>query len=493
MFSLRPESLQAVKRSRLTGLAVFALIVLAVLIADARPAYALPTGKVMAIPAFARKYGLPCSACHTAWPELNNFGQVFRDNGYQLMNDRDSPIWQNPSYFPISFRITPNWHRETANNQVIDAPNGCFGSTPGNPCLSVAGKVTQSGFDLSGMDLWTAGTLYKNISFTILPSSDSTAVWHFEAAWIRFDNLKNSPWFNVRFGRFELDNLISEKRFLFLSNNGGIYQIYHFNVPGTTNNFGYGDNQIGAELAGHSVNSYTRYSIAVLNSNEGGVGLTNDVVPGGSVDNRTYDVNFAFSQAFNAKSLGFERIGAFAYVGERPTYYQTADGGTVPLVGLGNKSFYRVGVAADLYIHNLELLPLFMHGHDNAYLGTATSSQGALPFGAQAPSFNGGFLEAHYYLNPQNVILGRFEKINVGQQAFNTNPGSYGNVTAYSVGYRWYPIMFSRAGVALDGEYSRTKSIGIVPESGDGTGAPPLFPTDGVWSSSIFFGIDFDF
>ena len=27
----------------------------------------------------------------------------------------------------------------------------------------------------------------------------------------------------------------------------------------------------------------------------------------------------------------------------------------------------------------------------------------------------------------------------------------------------------------------------------DGTGAPPLFPTDGVWSSSIFFGIDFDF
>ena len=24
-----------------------------------------------AIPAFARKYGLPCSACHEAWPMLN--------------------------------------------------------------------------------------------------------------------------------------------------------------------------------------------------------------------------------------------------------------------------------------------------------------------------------------------------------------------------------------------------------------------------------------
>jgi hypothetical protein len=493
MFSLRPESSRDMRKSRLKGLGVFAFIVLAMLFADAKPAQALPTGKVMAIPAFARKYGLPCSACHTAWPELNNFGQVFRDNGYQLMNDRDSPIWQNPSYFPISFRITPNWHRESANNQVIDSSPGCFNT----PCFEVAGKVNQSGFDLSGMDLWSAGTLYKNISFVLLPSSDSTAVWHFEAAWVRFDNLKGSPWLNVRFGRFELDNLISEKRFLFLSNNGGIYQIYHFNVPGSTNNFGYGDNQIGVELAGHSVNSYTRYSISVLNSNEGGVGLTNDVVPGGSVDNRSYDVNFAFSQAFDAKSLGFERIGAFAYVGQRPTYYQTAGVANgineQQLVGLGNKPFYRVGVAADLYIHNLELLPLFMHGHDNAYLGTATTSQGPLPTGAQAPSFNGGFLEAHYYLNPQNVILGRVEKIAVGQQALNTNPGNFGNVTAYSVGYRWYPIMFSRAGVALDGEYSRTKSIGIVPESGDGTGQPPLFPTDGVWSSSIFFGIDFDF
>lgn len=489
----RPGSRDQMKRSKLGGLLVFAFVILAMFFVDAKPAAALPTGKVMAIPAFARKYGLPCSACHTAWPELNNFGQVFRDNGYQLMNDRDSPIWQNPSYFPITFRITPNWHREAADHQVIDSPDGCFGTSPLNPCLSVAGKVNQSGFDLSGMDLWSAGTLYKNISFVLLPSSDSTAVWHFEAAWVRFDNLHNSRWLNVRFGRFELDNLISEKRMLFLSNNGGFYQIYHFNTPGSTNNFGYGDNQIGVELAGHSVDSYTRYSIAVLSSNEGGVGFTNDVVPGGSAASRTYDVNLAFSQAFDAKSLGFERIGAFAYIGQRPTFYQTADGGDEQLVGLGNKSFYRVGVAGDLYIHNLEFLPLFMYGHDNAYLGTATSSQGALPSGAHAPSFYGGFLESHYYLNPQNVILGRFEKINVGQQAFSGGNSNFGNVTAYSLGYRWYPIMFSRAGIALNGEYSRTKSIGIVPESGDGTGGPPLFPTDGVWSSSIFFGIDFDF
>jgi len=38
----------------------------------------LAVHKTAAIPAFARKYGLACSACHTAWPELNAFGQRFR-------------------------------------------------------------------------------------------------------------------------------------------------------------------------------------------------------------------------------------------------------------------------------------------------------------------------------------------------------------------------------------------------------------------------------
>lgn len=487
MSSRFPLGANAVRWSFANLILVCGFLILAIAGGDCTAAYAMPAPKVNAIPAFARKYGLPCSACHTAWPELNNFGQVFRDNGYQLMNDRDSPIWQNPSYFPITFRITPNWHRESTNNQPIDSiPGGGAGST------IVAGKVTQAGFDLSGMDLWSAGTLYKNISFTLLPSSDPTAVWHFEAAWVRFDNLKNSSWLNLRFGRFEMDNLISEKRFLFLSNNGGIYQIYHYNVPGSSNDFGYGDNQIGAELAGHSKNSYTRYSVALLSSNEGGVNFTTDVVPGAPPSNRSYDVNLAFSQAFNGGSMGLERLGAFAYIGQRPTYYQTTSG--APLVGLGNEPFYRIGFAGDLYLKKLELLPLFMHGHDNAYLGNSiASNSGPLPAGMQAPTFNGGFLEAHYYVSPQLVFLGRVEKINVGTQADSANPGNYGNVTAYAVGYRWYPIMFSRAGLAWHNEYAISKSIGIVPESGDGTGLPPLLPTDGVWSSSVFIGFDFDF
>ena len=445
----------------------------------------LPGVSVRAIPAFARKYGLPCSACHTAWPELNNFGQVFRDNGYQLGNERDSPIWQNPSYFPVTFRITPNWHRESTNNLSVDSvPGGGAGST------LVQGKVQQNGFDLSGMDLWTAGTLYKNISFSLLPSADSTGAFHFENAWVRFDNLKGSSWLNVKVGKFELDNLISEKRFLFLSTNGGIYQTYHYGVPGTNNDFGLGDNQLGVEIAGHSKNSYTRYSVSILSSNDGNVGFTSG---SGAPSNRGYDVNLAVSQAFNGGSLGLERVGVFSYFGERPTYFQTSSG--VPLVGLGNKPFFRVGVAGDFFLKKLEFLPSFIYGHDSAYLGAGVPSTSALPTGAKAPAFAGGFLESHYYVSPQLVFFGRFEKINVTQQAFvNTGfPNNYGNVTAYTAGYRWYPIMFSRAGLAWHNEYSIVNSNGFLPLSGNGAGLQVFNTARPVWSSSIMAGFDFDF
>jgi hypothetical protein len=319
---------------RLISALAFTSAFAAFFFSSAQAAYSLPLVHVRAIPAFARKYGLPCSACHTAWPELNNFGIAFRDRGYQLGNDRDSPIFQNPSYFPITFRITPNWHRESTNNQPVDA-------VPGDPASGLAGgTVIQRGFDLSGIDIWAAGTITRNISFSVLPSSDQTGRFHFENAYVRFDNLLDNEWLNVKFGKFELDNLISEKRFLFLSGNGGLYQTYHFVPVGDANNFGLGDNQLGVELSGHSDNSYRRYGVALLSSNDGNVGVNSG---------RGLDTYLTFSQAFEAGRLGLERLGAYAYIGERPTFsltsaaLSTTTGTTTPIAGagLGNKPFYR--------------------------------------------------------------------------------------------------------------------------------------------------------
>src|SRR5882762_408928 len=352
---------------------VFGFLILALALGDTRPASALPipAGKVYAIPAFGRKYGMPCSACHEAWPKLNNFGQTFKDNGFQMGNDRDAPIFQQPAYWPVSFRMTPHWHRVSVDR--ADIFNPATGS-------ATEGRLTTHGFDLSGMDILTAGTLAKNISFLLVPAAESDGVFGFESANVRFSNLLNSNWLNIKVGKFELDNMISEKRTMTLSDFGG-YQIYHYQpvtelftdpatnlVPFT---FGMGDNQIGAELSGHSKNSYTRYSAALLSSNDGSVGVPNG---------HGYDTYLTFSQAFEAGSLGLQRVGAFAYIGRAPTYLATSSS---LADGFGQKSFYRAGFFGLWYLKKLDFMTMYTRGGDNAFLGTGTPSFSPLPAGAQ--------------------------------------------------------------------------------------------------------------
>src|ERR1700688_67625 len=283
------------RRSRLRHASCLSsLILMAVflVLACSQPAHALP--------AFARKYGLRCSACHESWPMLNYFGQKFKDNGYQLMNDRDAPIWQNPSYWPVTFRIVPIWHRVSDDRVQVDSGAGMNNAEK---------RLESSGFDLSGLDFHTGGTLEKNFSFYVLPSSDNTGSFHFETVMARLDNLFGSPWFNVKLGKFELDNLLSEKRILTLTGNGGIYQLYHFIPAGDGNIFGQmGDNQLGVEVIGHSYNDRTRYSAALLSSVDGQPGM-----PYGS---SAYTGFFAASQAFDTGKAGVQRIGFYAMAGQ---------------------------------------------------------------------------------------------------------------------------------------------------------------------------------
>ena len=416
-----------------------------------------------AFPAFARKYGLPCSACHEAWPMLNTFGQTFKDNGYQLMNDRDSPIWQNPAYWPVTFRITPNWHLDSTNKVAVDQPNG----------TQAEQNVTENGFDLSGLDILSGGTLFKNYSFLLVPSSDNTGAFHFESANARIDNIGNNPWFNVKFGKFELDNVISEKRILNLSNNGGFYVLYHFVPLGDNNIFGQmGDNQFGTELMGHSANDRTRYSVSLLSSNDGNVNLTSK---------NAYSTFVTASQAFDAGYQGgVDRVGGYLFIGNGPTYNLTSGGETI--TGVGNKPFNREGFFALVYVKKLDFQLFYQHGWDSAYFGTSTPANAPLPPGAQGPSWNGGFVETHYVYSPQLIFIQRDEFVRVAQEALATTPGNFGNVNAYTFAVRYYPFMFSRAGFAYHGEYALIQQ----------QGAAPLTATQ-LSTYSAFLGFDFDF
>jgi hypothetical protein len=438
-----------------------------------------------ALPAFARKYGLRCSACHESWPMLNYFGQKFKDNGYQIMNDRDAPIWQNPSYWPVTFRITPIWHRVSTGEVPTDTG---------------VHRITSSGFDLSGLDFHTGGTLEKNFSFYVLPSSNSAAQFHFETVMGRLDNLFGSPWLNIKFGKFELDNMLSEKRILTLTGNGGIYQLYHFRPVADGNVFGQmGDNQLGVELMGHSVNDRTRYSAALLSSNDGQVGL-----PYGA---NAYTGFFTFSQAFDVGKLGVDRIGAYAMTGEAPTTWLTAVGAPIGGSGIGNKSFHREGVFGLFYFgEHVDVQVVTQHGWDNVWFGQgygdlpdgkATNNNqppAALLAGSQAPTWNGVLVEPHYVYSPQLIFIARYETIRMSRQAdgpgytgtnpqgvVGPSPSNLGNISNVTVGYRYNPFMTSRAGFAWHNEYNWMHTDGISPNN------------TGLNISELLIGFDFDF
>jgi hypothetical protein len=355
-------------------------------------------------------------------------------------------------------------------------------------------RITSSGFDLSGLDFHTGGTLEKNFSFYVLPSSDATASFHFESVMARLDNLWGNSWLNVKFGKFELDNLLSEKRILTLTGNGGIYQLYHFIPQGDGNIFGQmGDNQLGVEVMGHSYNDRTRYSASLLSSNDGQVGL-----PYGA---NAYSGFFTASQAFDTGKAGVQRIGAYAFVGEAPTSWLTSGGPNGPIggSGAGNKSFSREGFIGQFYFgQHFDLQVVTQHGSDNVWFGQGygdlvdllngqNNTPGTtLPAGARAPTWNGVLFEPHYVYSPQLIFLGRYETIRMSQQA--NGPGSaipaasnLGNISTYTVGFRYNPFMTSRAGFAWHNEYNWLHQDGTAP---DGTNQNV---------SELLTGFDFDF
>ena len=245
---------------------------------------------------------------------------------------------------------------------------------------------------------------------------------------------------------------------------------------------------------GHSYNDRTRYSAAVLSSTDGTPGM-----PYGNA----YTGFFTFSQAFDTGKLGVDRIGAYAMLGEAPTYYLTQGGTPLGGSGISNKSFSREGFVGQFYFgQHFDLQVVTQHGSDSAWFGQGygdpIDTPGApnnltgttLPVGSQAPTWNGVLFEPHYVVSPQFIFIGRYETIRMSRQANGSASASpsasnLGNISTYTVGMRYNPFMTSRAGFAWHNEYNWLHQ--------DGTGPMLGLSTSNVNTSEVLTGFDFDF
>jgi len=181
--------------------------------------------------------------------------------------------------------------------------------------------------------------------------------------------------------------------------------------------------------------------------------------------------------------------------GQAPTAFLTNDGIPIPGTGGQNKSFHREGFVGQLYYgQHVGLQVVTQHGWDSAWFGqgygdlidvvvTGNNVSGTtLPPGSRAPTWNGVLVEPHYIYSPQLIFIGRFETIRMSQQSTPGTPSDFGNISTYTIGYRYNPFMTSRAGFAWHNEYNWLHQ--------DGTG--PI-PGTNINTSELLLGFDFDF
>jgi hypothetical protein len=320
-----------------------------------------------AIPAFTRKYGFNCTICHTGFTKLNDFGQIFRDDGYQLQGQEEKEKKVFDLAPPLAAHLPLGY--ATYNNK-----NG-----------------TASSFNLFGFDLLASGTLQKNISFLLIfsPRVDEPAKYFngrdssnnsasrygaLEAVSLVFSNVIPGA-LNIRVGRFEPGyHLFSLKRSYYLFQP---YEIYTMTSP--SNIYKFNLNQIGIEATGHFPKGF-KYSAGIVNGN------------GPNPDNNNQkDIYTSLSQSIgngDGESAG-HRLGMFTYYGWQPLSLPgSVVGNAGQTNGKVNKAIYRVGFNGSFNLKDLNILALYFFANDNKAFNTYRPSENY--------RYHGGFLECDY-------------------------------------------------------------------------------------------------
>jgi hypothetical protein len=398
-----------------------------------------------AIPAFARKYSLRCTACHEAWPVLNDFGRSFRDNGYQLRTGRDDTVTADPGYWPVAVHVVPNYLYTKVTNQPTDQGVKDIGS----------GGVADA-----SMDLLMAGVLSKNISFLVVPTgfaSDGNV--HLESYWAYFTRvIKDSDWLNIRVGQHEIDLPASSHRNLELTDSFLIYA-YHPGVIGGANLSAYdmGANQRGVEFLGHDATNLTRYSIDVFSAKDS-LGSRN------ALSSPSFYGHFQKYFRFKTGPISEAEVGVWGVEANYPTQFLTAGGAPIPGTGSHLQASTRYGVEANVWI-GPTVAPLHLdlvYGHGSDKKGLLLTADG-VTIADRNGTWNGGFLEA-IWIPPTDLLhwslFSRYDIVRNQNQPLLTAPSDYNNQDQWTLGLVYTLAYSIRDEVAFHAEVSSNKVKG---------------------------------
>ncbi len=196
------------------------LISLAVLVCTA--AAMLSPGDADAIPAFARRYKLSCTTCHTPFPRLKPFGDEFAANGFMI------PGQDKPRDFVSAGDDLLHLNKDFPVAVRFDAFATVFEDGDGDLATDL-----QSPY---GLKLLSGGTLAKDIGYYFyFYMSERGEVAGVEDAYIHFNNLGGKP-LDVMVGQFQACDPLM-KRELRLTYED--YRIYKTRIGLSNNNLAY--------------------------------------------------------------------------------------------------------------------------------------------------------------------------------------------------------------------------------------------------------------
>ena len=389
------------------------------------------TPKVMAIPAFARKYKTACATCHNNWPELNDFGRAFKINGFRFPKDddqfvKDPPLllgaqaqkesFPNSIYpgelpiLPIAFRYSGYFNYTSQQPRELAAANGYVPPT--------------DLFQPNTLTILAAGSLGPSVSFWIdddLSTGGSGAAGGLGDGWIKANNFlghfmhvpQND--LNVRYGQFELDLPFTQARSINLTD----YAIYDQaanvgSLPGTVANpFVMADGQRGIEIGGYPNRGYTWWSVTALNGGDSS-GTVNAKDVYAHVSQR-FDLerNPAVRKEVQASDQSGVhdhtsiRFDGFVYYGRNELNHT---GDLYPGLPTLVEPFYRAGGAFDYKFRSkFELWGLYAHGHDT---NKTLNDDGTAYVSITPVTFSGGFLEAEMWFYPWLIATMRYDGVN---------------------------------------------------------------------------------
>jgi len=433
--------------------------------------------KTSAIPAFSRKYQTSCTTCHNNYPELNDFGEAFKKNGFKFPKDDETFVKEPPVL------LGSKAQKEAFPGAVY--PGEIPGNIPiafryeGNFTLNrkqPAGLIAQNGFtprtDLFAPNTFTilaVGSFGQNFSFWVDDDISVNAVnanGTMGDGWLKYSDLghgiglpKNA--LNVRFGQFELDLPFTQAKSIYLSP----YDIYSetsvAGALGTTNNTViFGSPQRGIEFGGTPNNGNFDWAFAVTNG-------SNTM----NAARSTKDIYLRISQKFNlerdpesrkaiqaAGPTGPRdhtsiRLGFYYYRGNNQ---QNQDAKLFPNLGTIDEPFYRVGGDIRFKYRHLELFSLGMYGHDENHLATQVTAGPPPTFtiaGAPAVNFSGGFVGANYWIYPWLIGTFHYDAVNSHTDFVNSALRlNYHTRNRFSPGFQ----MLVRANIKVIGEYQYT-------------------------------------